>query len=195
MSPLEIFATGSTVGCVLLAVKRSIWQFPVGMAATTAFFFVFLDARLYASAGLQVFFSIVQIYGWWFWLYGDAGGRPRITTWPLWLIGALLCGGLLAAAALSALLRVVSDAQTPFLDSAIFALSATAQFLLDRKKIETWYVWALVNVLSVAVYAQQGLWLTTALYGGLFLNCAWGYWEWRREFQTYDRPATPQPAG
>lgn len=68
------------------------------------------------------------------------------------------------------------------MDSAIFALSALAQFLLDRKKLETWIVWALVNVLSVFVYASQELWLTTALYCGLLANCAWGWSEWRKEF-------------
>lgn len=78
MSMLEIFATITTVASVLLAVHRSIWQFPIGLAATTAFFFVFFQSQLYASTALQVFFSFVQVYGWWYWLRGDRGMPPRM---------------------------------------------------------------------------------------------------------------------
>ena len=184
MDVLEIVATLSTVVSVFLAVQRSIWQFPVGLVATTAFFFVFLQSQLYASTALQVFFSIVQLYGWWYWLRGDNGKPPLMGTVSIAFVLALCGGALLAATGISALLTAVSNARMAVMDSAIFALSAVAQFLLDRKKVETWGVWALVNVLSVLVYASQGLWLTTALYCGLLANCAWGWSEWRKEFQS-----------
>ena len=37
-----------------------------------------------------------------------------------------------------------------------------------------------VNSLAVFVYASQELWLTAALYVGLFASSFWGYWEWRQ---------------
>src|SRR5262245_56128367 len=100
-STLEIFATAATVAYVLFAIKRSLWQYPVGLLATALFFFVFLMARLYASTGLQVLFAAVQIYGWWYWLYGEKGNRPRITSMPLLFVAALCCGAVAAAGALS----------------------------------------------------------------------------------------------
>ena len=53
MSWLEILATAFTVASVLLTVhlKRSLY--PVGIVATGLFFFVFWQAKLYASAGLH----------------------------------------------------------------------------------------------------------------------------------------------
>lgn len=180
MDPLEILATAATVLCVALAVKRSLWQFPVGILATILFLAVFWQARLLSSAALQVFFSLVQFYGWWFWLYGDNGREPRITSWPPLIVAALCLGGLLFAVILSIVLDAFTDAKMAFVDATIFGLSAVAQFLLDRKKIETWAVWGAVNALSVWVYSSQGLWLTSVLYAGLFCNVFVGYWAWRR---------------
>jgi nicotinamide mononucleotide transporter len=131
---------------------------------------------------LQVFFVFVQIYGWWYWLRGDAGKRPPITTWPARLVALLSALGFIFAILASAVLNALTDARMAFWDSAIFGLSVIAQFLLDRKKLENWIVWAGVDAISICVYASQGLWLTAALYTGLLLNAAWGYVEWRREF-------------
>jgi len=184
MDPLELTATLLTLACVLLAVKRNIWTYPVGIVGTALFFVVFWNARLYSSAALQIVFVLAQAYGWWFWLYGAGGARPRVGSWP-WLAVATLCAGALAAAyALARIVSAATDAQMAFADAAIFALSVAAQFLLDRKKIENWAVWGVVNALSVYVYASQGLWATTALYVVLFLNVFWGWYEWRKEMKS-----------
>lgn len=186
MISIEIAATVATVICVLLTVRRSLWQYPVGIIATGLFFVLFWRAQLYASAGLQVLFLGVQIYGWWFWLYGEKGGRPPIRSWaPARTLTVCLIatvGGAIAGTTLGQL----TDARVPLADSLILGLSLGAQFLLDRKIIEHWAVWALVNVLSIFVYASQGLSLTAGLYVALLLNTAWGWMVWRKELQQQD---------
>lgn len=180
MSVLEIFATIFTVACVILAVKRSTWQYPIGLIGTVLYYFVFQGVQLYASAGLQIFFLFVQLYGWWFWLYGDQGKKPKITNLrPLILLTTLVCG-LFISTIFGQVLNHYTNANMAKLDSIIFGFSVIAQFLLDRKKIETWIVWALVNVLSIFVYFGQGLNLTGWLYVGLLINTVWGYIEWKK---------------
>lgn len=184
MNHVEIVATAATIASVLLTVRRSLWQYPTGILATGLFFVVFLQAQLYASAYLQVIFLGLQIYGWWFWLRGDQGKRPVIRTWPLrsvlYACAIATIGGMASAFALGSL----TDAKLPLADSLILGLSLSAQFLLDRKVIQHWAVWVVVNLLSIAVYGSQGLTLTAWLYGGLLLNTAWGWWVWRRASRT-----------
>lgn len=194
MSPLELAASVLTLACVLLAVKRSIWTYPVGIVGTGLYFFVFWGAKLYSSAWLQVVFICAQGYGWWYWLHGAKGRQPRIGSWPWMSVGALCAGALLAAFAMSRAIAALTDAKMAFADAAIFALSVAAQFLLDRKKIENWAVWGVVNALSVYVYAAQHLWATTGLYVLLLLNVFWGWFEWRREMNGYARAAQEQVA-
>jgi nicotinamide mononucleotide transporter len=193
MNYVELAATLGVVACVLLAVKRSTWQFPFGLVGTALFFFVFSEARLYSSAALQVFFFSVQIHGWWYWLRGDHGAPPRIRSWPVGRVAVFSLGGLAFAAAASVALDRWTDAELAFLDALIFGLSVVAQLLLNRKVLETWIVWGAVNLLSVAVYGSQELWGATALYVGLFFNVFWGWWEWRRELRGYPPLATPPP--
>lgn len=184
MEAIELVAVALTVASVLLAVHRSLWQFPVGILATLTYAFVFWRANLYASVCLNIFFSLVQVYGWWFWVRGEAGVAPRVTSWP-WTRVAVVCAAAGAGAFLLALgLRNATDAAVPFADAGIFGLSVAAQFLLSRKVIQTWPVWGAVNLLSVGTYASQGLWPTTALYAALFLNVFWGAHEWRKAMHT-----------
>lgn len=185
MHSLELAATLLTLACVLLAVKRSIWTYPVGIVGTALFFVVFWQTRLYSSAWLQIVFIAAQAYGWWFWLYGAKGKAPRVGSWPWNAVAALCLGALVLAYGMARLIAAYTDANMALPDAAIFALSVAAQFLLDRKKIETWAVWGVVNALSVYVYASQQLWATTALYAFLFLNVFWGWHEWRKDMKAH----------
>lgn len=179
--PLEIAATLLTLICVILAVKRSLWQFPFGIVGTALGFFVFWRAQLYSSAALQPFFLAVQIYGWWFWLRGDKGSRPPIRSTPPAVVLTACLAALAVAAAGAWALDALTDAEMALPDAAILCLSVVAQVLLSRKRIENWPVWIVVNAISVYVYATQSLWLYTGLYVFFFFNAFWGWWEWREE--------------
>ncbi len=175
----EPIAVVLTIASVLLAVKRSLWQFPVGIAASSVFLIVFAQSKLYASGALQIVFIAVQIYGWWYWLRGDHGARPKFTSIPaLHLIGLCVAAGVLALSG-GAALNAFTNAEMATADAGLFGLSIVAQALLDRKIVQTWLVWALVNLLSIWVYGAQGLLMTSLLYLALLANTAWGYWEWR----------------
>ncbi|MBC6463362.1 nicotinamide riboside transporter PnuC, partial [Actinomadura sp. HBU206391] len=66
------FATG--VVNVWLVVRQNILNWPIGVANVILLGLIFLDSGLYADAGLQVVYVVLQAYGWWQWLYG---GRDR----------------------------------------------------------------------------------------------------------------------
>ncbi|MFX9912163.1 nicotinamide mononucleotide transporter family protein, partial [Acinetobacter baumannii] len=73
MNPIEWTAAGLGVLNIALLVRRSVWNFPAGMAMVALYAIVFREARLYGEAGLQVFFFAAQGWGWWLW--ARAGGR------------------------------------------------------------------------------------------------------------------------
>lgn len=179
MSALEVLANLFTVLSVVLTVHLKKSLYPVGIVATVLFFFVFRDARLYASAGLQVWFTLIQLYGWWFWLRGDRGREPPIGDWSWRVIGLLALAAATLTAVLSFALYRFTDAQTPVGDTAILSLSVLAQFLLDRKQMKNWIVWGVVDALSIAVYANQKLWLTAIVYAVLLANVVYGWLTWR----------------
>jgi nicotinamide mononucleotide transporter len=46
--------------------------------------------------------------------------------------------------------------------------------------VENWPVWVGVNVVSVALFATKGLWLTTLLYAVFVVLSVLGWRAWRR---------------
>ena len=180
MTLIEILANLLTLASVLLTVHLKKSLYPVGMAATVLFFFVFWNAKLYASAGLQVYFTVIQIYGWWFWVKGQQGGEPSIGDWPWRTVALFGLGAVVVTAVISWVLFHFTDAKTPVGDTAILALSVLAQFLLDRKQMKNWIVWGVVDILSIYVYAEQKLWLTAGLYVLLLANVVYGWQVWRK---------------
>jgi nicotinamide mononucleotide transporter len=180
VSWLELAADVLTLASVVLTVLLRKSLYPVGIAATAIFFFVFWNARLYASAGLQVYFTVIQLYGWWFWRRGDRGREPPIGDWPWSTTGLFAVAAGVFTLAVSSALDRFTDARSPVLDTTVFAASVLAQFLLDRKQMKTWAVWAIVDLLSIVVYGGQKLWLTTGLYVLLLANAGIGWAAWRK---------------
>jgi nicotinamide mononucleotide transporter len=181
--PLEIAATAFTLVSVILSVKRSLWQFPTGLAGVSLGFFVFWGAGLYSSAVLQPIFLAALIYGWWYWIRGDERKAPPIRSTPLWIVLGACALALIIAAIGAWALESFTDANMALGDAIILALSVVAQVLLSRKRIETWPVWVAINAISIFVYGSQQLWLYTALYVFFFFNAFWGWWEWRKEMR------------
>ena len=72
MSPAEAIAFLLGLANVGLLVRRSIWNYPAGLAMVAIYGFVFFEAKLYSDALLQLFFFAVQIYGWVNWAHSKA---------------------------------------------------------------------------------------------------------------------------
>jgi nicotinamide mononucleotide transporter len=55
------------------------------------------------------------------------------------------------------------------------------QWLLGRQYVENWPVWLAVNLVSVALFAFKGLWLTVLLYAlfAVLSVAGWRAWQQR----------------
>lgn len=175
------FATGAA--CVYLVVRQNIWNFPLGIANNIFFLILFIEARLYGDAGLQIVYIALGIQGWYWWLYGGDNrtalrinhAQPRIL---LWLAGLVALG----TAGLMLVLRAVNGS-APFMDAFTTVLSLAAQYLLNCKAIENWYLWITADVLYIYLYINRDLHLTALLYFIFLCLCLAGLWQWRRAWR------------
>lgn len=63
VNPLELAATLVTLACVILGVKRNLWQFPVGRLSGRRYsLFVVAQQKLWADAVLQVFYLRADLW-------------------------------------------------------------------------------------------------------------------------------------
>jgi nicotinamide mononucleotide transporter len=191
---IELFAVLFGVLAVYLSTRENIWSWPTGIVNVSLYFVVFLRARLYAGAGLQVVYLLLAIYGWYEWQRGGSR-RPRLTVTraaPRLLL-LLLFVNLATWLALGTLLRRETNATLPYLDSLLTSTSLIAQALLTRKKLETWLLWIAVDLVYVPMYLSQRLFLTAGLYAIFLALAVLGLRDWRRSMHRA-RAAPDDPA-
>lgn len=188
MNPLEITAVLLGIANIVLLIRRSIWNYPVAIVMVLLYFEIFREARLYSDMGLQVFFVVVNLWGWWAWARaGGMGGpvaveRMRAGERIGWIAGVVVATALWGSA-----MAQWTNAAAPWWDAAVAMGSVAAQILLARRKIENWIGWIIVDVLAIGLYWSRGLEPTAGLYIVFLILSIVGFFEWRRS----ERAVTP----
>lgn len=187
MNTLEIIAVALGLANIGLLVRRSIWNYPFGMAMVALYFVIFREARLYGEAGLQVFFFVVQAWGWWLWARADGLARLVEVKWMSWSARAAALA-LVTASSLGigwAMARW-TDAALPFADATIAGASVVAQVLLAMRRVGNWALWIAIDVLSIGVYLDRELYLTAGLYVAFLVLAIMGLIAWGRAARSGD---------
>jgi len=177
---LEIAAFGLSLWMVVCNMRVQILAWPLAIASSLAYGLLFMHSRLYGETGLQIFFVVIAAWGWWQWRFGhQADGAAlavrHLGTRARWV---LLAGTLAAWPLLGLLLRRVTDTDVPFWDALPTAGSVAGQWLLGRQYVENWPVWVAVNLVSIALFAYKGLWLTVVLYALFAVLALIGWRAW-----------------
>ncbi|HEX4948942.1 MAG TPA: nicotinamide riboside transporter PnuC [Blastocatellia bacterium] len=181
------FVTGAA--CVYLVVQQSIWNFPLGIANNIFFLLLFGQARLFGDAGLLVVYIALGLHGWYQWRYGgEQRTALKITRASLGLGMVMVVAIAAMTVALVLILRAVSGS-APLLDAFTTALSLGAQYLLNRKVLENWFVWIVADVIYIYLYITRGLHLTAVLYGVFLCLCIAGLIQWRRALRREEAAA------
>ncbi len=180
---LEVVAFVLALANITCSVFEIHWGWPLTIVASALYVWLFYASKLYGEAGVNVFFAVAAVWGWWQWLRGHRadsslplrvakldrnGWTIAIGAWAfLWLACAML-------------LRTITDSDVPWADGFVTAGSVVGTVLLGRKFIENWPTWLVVNAASVALFAYKGLQLTVVLYVIFFLLAIWGWIGWKK---------------
>jgi nicotinamide mononucleotide transporter len=192
-SLLEISGVISGILCVYLAARNNIWSWPLAIISVSLYIFIFYDAKLYADAGLQVYFLITNIYGWYFWSRkSEKDDKVSVSFANRKLILLSLIAIVIFTLLLGTFLYKGTDAAFPFIDSFCTACSLVAQLFLARKIIENWLIWIFVDIIYVGVYLIKDLHLTAGMYALYILIAAMGYINWRKELRQSKLPLNTQ---
>jgi nicotinamide mononucleotide transporter len=164
-----------------LMIRRSLWAFPVGLAAVSVQGVLFYRSHFPADALLQVFFFMTLAWGWWNWVK-DRGAAPELPVTTLTGRGRLLtiAGAAVATAGWALVVAPRVQSAMPWRDAFIAMFSVAAQVLQARKKIENWALWVVVNLVAVASYWSAALAFTALLYAVYLMLGLVGWRSWNR---------------
>ncbi|MBL8516606.1 MAG: nicotinamide mononucleotide transporter [Betaproteobacteria bacterium] len=179
VTPLEIAAFVTGLACVWLAVKMHIANWPMSMVSVACYSVLFFNAKLYADAVLQGVFFAFALYGWWCWRRGETEAAAGVTRATLRGGVGVLIMVLAGGVAVALYLKHFTDSPAPVIDAAILAISLGALWWQARKVLECWWLWILVDVISIPFYWSRDLGLTSVLYAIFLVMCIMGLAEWR----------------
>ena len=199
VSWIEVIGFVTGAACVYGVAKQKLWNWPVGILNNVAFIILFLGAGLYGETVLQVIFAAVAVYGWFNWVRGSSATEAsndlpiRDATGKEVLLGA---GATLAGtAAVAMILTHGTDSQVPWPDAFVLTASLVATYWQAKKIFQHWFVWILIDVVSIPLYFSRGLALTAILYIGFLALCIYGLSGWKRTRAAGNTALITVPAG
>ncbi|MGC9471037.1 MAG: nicotinamide riboside transporter PnuC [Bacteroidales bacterium] len=181
---VEIF--GAVTGLIYLyfSIRQNIWLWPLGIFTSSVYIYVFFASKFYADMGLQGYYLVVSIYGWYHWLHGTSGNRSddlpvSRTSRRQWVV--LLIITLVLFVLMAWVLERFTDSDVPRWDAFTTAASITATWMLARKLLEHWLIWVVVDAVSMGLYVYKGLYPTVGLFAVYTLMAVKGYVEWKKD--------------
>lgn len=172
IDPLELSGLIFGLLAVYFLIKENIWTWPTGIAYVLVSFVIFINNQLYGDFILHIIFLILNIYGWYYWIFGKSKQEDLpVSTWGLKsniLVFIITCGGVWVFGYfldnIQAIFPSVPPSALPYWDASTSVLSVTGMYLTTRKKLENWYYWFVVDILATGIYIYKGIYFYAILY-------------------------------
>ena len=204
LSWIEAIGTLAGLLCIWLASLEKISNYAFGLINVTLFAVIFFQIQLYSSLLLQVFFFIANIYGWYAWSRQTSDNQqalkirwlplPKALGWGITCIVAIALMTMYIDPVFAGLTRVavaimqglgmdvvmpeLQPDASPFWDACMTVLSIVAMILMTRKYVENWLLWVVIDIISVVIFTQQGVYAMALEYVLLTLIAINGSWLW-----------------
>ncbi|NNS06244.1 nicotinamide riboside transporter PnuC [Erwinia sp. JH02] len=204
LSWIEAIGTIAGLLCIWLASLEKIANYAFGLINVTLFAVIFFQIQLYASLLLQLFFFVANIYGWYAWSRQTSDNQqalkirwlplPKLLGWGAVIVVAIAlmtryidpvfaflthtAVSLMQGLGMNVVMPQLQPDAFPFWDSCMMVLSIVAMVLMTRKYVENWLLWVIINVISVMIFARQGVYAMALEYAVLTLIALNGSWLW-----------------
>lgn len=182
MSWSEAIAVFTGLLSVWYAKKESILVYPTGIVSVLIYVFLCLKVKLYAEAGINFYYFVMSVYGWWSWSKVDLqkehihisknNFKEQIITISLLVV---------IYSVLFFVLSNFTDSNVPGLDSLTTSLFFVAMWLMAKKKIENWTLWLIGDIICIPLFFYKGLMLTSFQYAVFTYLAVSGYKEWNKK--------------
>ncbi len=199
LSHLEFWATLTGGLAVWLSAKENVWSWVIGLVSVSLAFVLFYQSQLYPDMFLQIFFFVTNIIGFYLWKFppkanANSNNELKISRMKptnlvlfivLGLIGTFLFGRF--AANLHHLFPRLFHLPSsfPYADSFILVMSVGTTFLMMKKKVETWWMWLVIDVISTVLYYSKDIKLYSLLYFAFCFIALFGALDWTKKYKSY----------
>lgn len=175
-SVIESIAVFFSILYVVLAVKENIWCWGAAAISVILYIYICYSAQLYAETGLQFFYLLMAIYGYFQWNKNDS--NLKIQQWTTTKHLLILLLGSLLTFLMGFYFSIYTNAAMPLVDSFTTVFSVFATFMVTKKILGNWLYWIVIDGVSVYLYFSRGLQLTSLLFVVYTIIAIFGYLSW-----------------
>ncbi|HDQ16208.1 MAG TPA: nicotinamide riboside transporter PnuC [Bacteroidetes bacterium] len=180
---IEVFGAVAGILYIYLSIKQNILLWPFGLVTSLVYIYVFFVAKFYADMSLQFYYVFISIYGWLLWKKSEKNTEEeslKVSRIRLKLAIILFLITLGIFAVIAWILVNYTDSPMPYWDALTTAASITATWMLAKKIIEHWYIWVVVNLISIGLYFVRELYPTVILFTIYAVMAVIGYLQWKK---------------
>jgi len=180
---LEFTAFVFGILSVWFARKENIWVYPTGLIATIITVYLLFVAGYLGDMLINVYFSIMSIYGWFNWLKKSKEGAvlqiTRTSKKEKFIGIALFVLTILVVFTIYKMFDYQLNLDN-YIDIIASGIFFTAMWYMANKKIENWTLWIIGNILVIPLYAYRGLGMLSLQYLIFTILATLAYLEWKK---------------
>ena len=166
---------------VLLSYKLILaWFF--ALISSLVYVYLCYVSNLFLETGLQFFYAVMAVYGWYKWNKESSGKDREITTWTIKTHTINISISTFLFLSLGFVFDNYTSQANPYTDafSTVFSLGAT--YMVTKKVLENWIYWVVIDAVCIYLFVSRELYLTAVLFFIYTLIALFGYFQWRRKF-------------
>ena len=199
MSYIEFTGVFFGLIAVWLSAKAHLLSWPIGIINVILAAILYYQVQLYPDMFLQCFFFVTNIIGWWRW----ANPKPAEADKKQQLKVSYMSRKQLVLAVIIATLGTyllgqfasnlhhwfpavfAQPSAFPYIDSFITVMSVLTTFYMIEKKIESWIIWIIVDIVATFLYYIKGVKFYSLEYLIFTIIAAYGLMHWAKEYKSY----------
>lgn len=173
---------------VWFARNENIWVYPTGLVNVGLYVYICLFAKLYADMGINIFYFIMSVFGWYNWGKYDENKKhiPVSRCSNLQFLYSFILF-IISFVVLYLVLKQYTDSTVPIWDSITTAIFIVAMWLQTIKKIENWLYWIIGNSLVIPLFVYKNLVLTGIQFLIFLIIAISGYYEWLKKLKADEK--------
>ena len=193
----EAIAVMLALAYLILAMRTNIWCWSAAFISTAIYTVLFWNVSLLMESVLNIYYMGMAVYGYWLWLQVPLSQQTQqqkndqlnietnqvnIISWA-WTSHVLLIGmTLIVSMLVGYFMANYTSAAFPYIDAATTCFAVVTTYLVAKKVLENWLYWVVIDFVSIYLYFQKGMMLTSGLFILYVVMAVGGYMMWRKKY-------------
>ena len=183
----EIIAVLTGIISVWFAKKENVLLYPIGTVSVLIWIYLCWIGQIYSQAVINLFFFMMNIYGWYNWSKKDINNKGQLIIQFNSILENLI--SLLVSIFLTIIIYFLltninnSDNKWYFIliESFITALNFIAMWLTAWKRVESWILWIIGDIMCIPLFIYKEYYLSVAQFSIFIIIAFMGYFEWKKK--------------